>query len=226
MSRLAAARRRGDVPRAPGYVGLWVACGGAAGTALGASLAPWHALAVAAWGLGDGPWSAARAVVLPAGLGAVAGATLGLVAAQVTLGAWSPGLRSRLPPASAPRPKAPIAIVAGTLAGLAALRALPRWGEDPGRLLLATPLVALAAGALALAVPALAERAAARRRWRHRVDPQPAPRRDPDEAPPIPRAEIRQRGAEPDRRAPLSQDRGADQAGRPSSCLSAFTNRK
>jgi hypothetical protein len=64
---------------------------------------------------------------------------------------------------------------------------------DPGRALLIAPLLSLGAGLAALALPAFAERASALRRWRARVDPQPPPRRDPDEVAPEVRAAVRER---------------------------------
>lgn len=188
------ARARGDLPRAPGWTGAGVALGGMLGAAVGALAVPWRALVAA--GLSGDPqvWALARrAVALGVG-GALVGAAGGLVAAQITLGAWAPRWRARLEPGPAPRRTGLVALLGVGLAALGLPLAL-RGGHDPGRLLVAAWVASFGLGALGAAAAAALDRARGVSAWRTRLTPPGRPR-DPDEASPEARAALSARGRE------------------------------
>jgi hypothetical protein len=136
--------------------------------------------------------SAATPLVARLALSPLVGALVGLVCGQVLLRAVAFRARTRLKRSPAPRLN-PVFVLPTLAAPALALWLLPRvtGGPDPGRVLLLAAPVAVAL-ALVLALPAaLGQRGLALRRWRSRVDPQPPPRRDPEEMAPEMRAALR-----------------------------------
>ncbi len=191
----ARALARGDLPRAPGFSGLCSAAGGLAGLVLAAAgVGPdVQALADAAFGTLDAPATLTLATPLMVRLVGwpLGGALAGLVGGQVLLGAVAFRARTRLRQAPATR-LSPVFVLPALAAPALALWLLPSFaGPDPGRVLLWAGALT-AALALLLALPAaLRQRGVALRRWRARVDPQPPPRRDPEEMSPEMRRALR-----------------------------------
>lgn len=202
----ARARARGDLPRAPMLTGGAAVLGG-----LGGLLAAAPALARTARGLCAAAFTeldaaAALQIAWPALVKALIapalGALLGLVAAQLALGALALRPRWRRVRGAGGRAARPGAL--GAVLGLGVLfcapvLALPALAfipgllpaPDAGHLLLRAAPVALAVAAAALLVPALVQRHRARTEWLARHAPEPPPRRDPEEASPEVRAAVR-----------------------------------
>jgi hypothetical protein len=194
------ARAKGDLPRDPVVTGFGVVAGGLLGmvAAAAATANDVMPLAQAAFGALDAAtaWEKARGVALIWAAVPVLGALSGLVGAQFALGAVDFRARARVR-----APRTPGGTVVDTLGALAVGVTAPvlAWAvlpsllpaPDAGFALLRAPVV-VGFGALGLALPwVVIARARAVRSWRERVDPQPPPRRSPDEADPAVRARVR-----------------------------------
>lgn len=191
--RIAKARTAGRRATSPTYIGWWITLCGAVGAALGAWATPWERLAQASFGLRPGSSLVDHLVdcLVPCGLGGVLGAVTGLVLGQLTLDATQVAWRSKAPRSKAPRRTGLAALIAAGAALLIMPLVLPGVTTgDPGRAIIAVPIVALSAMLLVALPLALWARSRAHTVFKEREAPWPPPRRDEDALPPEVRAAL------------------------------------